>query len=144
MKKIKKIDLLLFAIFISVIIYFIISKVNLKGDDNKTIYSKRLSSLNILPDTLIDLGILKSNIKNEVHFIIKNSGNEKLFIRDFTTTCGCTSISTNKNDININDSCQLNATIDTEGKFGKNVSVLRFKANTKSKFHRIYLKYKIG
>ena len=85
---------------------------------------------NIKPDSIVDL-----------KFVLKNTGANKLFIGDFTTTCGCTKVLASKLEILQNDTFTIFGTIDTKGKIGNSVSVIMFKTNTIRKYPRLILKY---
>ena len=77
----------------------------------------------------IDLGTFKNSETREATFILKNTGNYPLVIIDASTTCGCASVSFDKNPAQTNETLQLHVAMTPKeaGSFNETITV---KCNT--------------
>lgn len=139
--KLKKLDIFLISIFLSVFAYFLYTKFFKENPDSVTINNKLKTQLNIQPDTLINLGTIQSNSIQEFNIKVINVGSNELKIRDFTSSCGCTKIKCKETDIKVGDSTIISGKLDTKNKYGPNISGIRFKANTAQGFHSVVINY---
>jgi hypothetical protein len=92
-------------------------------------------------DSIIDLGLLNSNVTYNFSTKIYNAGIHPLFIQDINTSCGCTKTKFSKIKILPNDSSLITGTISTS-KSPKDFVIISFKANTNQLNHNLYLSYK--
>jgi hypothetical protein len=99
--------------------------------------------MQISPDSIIDFGKVKEGEMKDYSFRIINKGTNTLYIRNFASSCGCTKINNSKEDISPNDSTIITVKIDTKGKLGKSISIVKFQSNTENDWSRLKLNYDV-
>ena len=81
------------------------------------------------PETEHNFGSIKQGQVVECFFIIKNSGNTTLIIKDIRTSCGCTAAVVKKKELLPGDSSQIRVQFDSAGLNGKVNRVISITTN---------------
>ncbi len=79
----------------------------------------------LLTPKMLDMGKLKLGEKRSIIFTVKNTGNAPLFIRNITTSCGCTDVVYNKEPTlkNKKIQCSINYKAEEIGNFNREIKV---------------------
>ena len=100
------------------------------------------TSIEISP-RFIDFGEVKSDTVLVASFIVKNIGEETLFLQNLRADCICTSSEWNKRVATPGDSLIITLKLDTKGKSGDNRVYATFLANTKEINHKLRLSVRV-
>ncbi len=141
--KFKKIDTLISIIVLIVVSYALFTFIKNKKNKKVTLDNYQKTTIAIVPDTIIDFGKIKEGKIMDFNFKIKNTGANKLYVRNFASSCGCTTINNSKEDVEQSDSTEIYGKIDTKGKFGKSISVIRFLTNTESIMNKLSMFHEV-
>ncbi len=82
--------------------------------------------IRVIGDKKIDLGKYPAKEKKEIIYIIKNSGDELLKIKNIRKTCGCAEATTEKTELKPNETTKLKAVIlanSIYGSYSKNIYI---------------------
>lgn len=136
-----KITILLLCFFIFLLIKFTSTKVQYSN----TLGNTRLTSLVFNKDSIIYIEKIFRKSEYNFSFFLKNTGKNRLYISSLNASCGCTKILTNKNKAEVGDSIKVEGMgiINPEGKSGKNLTIIKFNANTEQKKHTVRLIYNV-
>lgn len=136
--KIKIIDLTLILLFIFSFSYFIYSK--LSNNKHRNLNKLKVTKIKLSFDTTLILGKIKKDNIITFNGFLRNIGSEKLYIKNYSASCGCTNFYIKNLKLDPLDSTEIKFSLKPE-QLGINKIYLKFEANTEQKNHRIIVDY---
>lgn len=141
MIKNKKIEIVLYVVFILLLLFVIYCFINIYYNKLHTSYDDKLPDLTELSfDTKqYRMDGIKSDTTAQYTFIVKNVGNNPLFIHSVNPSCLCTNYYVSKTQINQQDTAKIVLVINTKDKKGFYDINTIVVANTKEKYYLLKL-----
>lgn len=130
---------ILFLLFVILFLRYLYKQKEIKRVSN----NDKVTNIIISRDTILNLGAMTARMKKPFSYTIKNIGPNTLYISGLTASCGCTKIRANKKSASMGDSINVTGIVDGIGKYGKNIILTNFKANTKFKEHQVKIYYEV-
>jgi hypothetical protein len=141
LKKLRVIDIVLLLLFVVSFIFFAIGQFKKVHNKRLTLENNEIAKIAWLKDSVLYLDSIVTGTVLKFDAPFKNTSNNKLFVRNISTSCGCTNTSLNKDNILSGDTAHLTGTINTTGKLGNEITIISFNTNTLQKRHTLQLKY---
>ncbi len=82
------------------------------------------------PDTLVDIGTLRSGEVVKYDARLRNTGSEPLVIKKITTSCGCTSVEYEKQPVAPGAEGSFSFRFDSRGMYGMQMKLIEIETST--------------
>ena len=87
--------------------------------------------LSFIDKRVVEYGDIQSGEKAEVYVSYKNTGDQNLLIQDVGRSCNCTEVECDRNTLLPGETGKVKIIIDTKGKLGPEVIIVKLYLNTK-------------